>query len=213
MTNDFSIPYLPVCICLDTGVATSDDPEKLFRWMLRELKAGFDATLGEPFRPELLLICCGETPPHCPVFFRSVEQLQQLPPLAASSSSLLGEGVNTALDALTERLATYSREGVSSLTPRLILISKGHNDGNPAQLRGAAARVRRLSRCACLHPHIICPGRGENRRNLLLFAPRLPWHRELCRRLYLLCTTCRDTLRHLFHRCTPFHTTPFHTPS
>lgn len=124
MTNDFCTPYLPVCICLDTGITTSNEPEKLFRWMLRELKAGFDATLGEACRPEFLLICC-----------------------------------------------------------------------------------------ACLHPHIICPGRGENRRNLLLFAPHLPWHRELCRRLYLLCTTCRDTLRHLFHRCTPFHTTPFHTPS
>lgn len=177
MNTDNSATYaaplrLPVCICLDTGTATSDEPEKLFRHLMNELQSCFDNTLCEPFEPELSLICCGGGGACSPTPFRTPESLRKLPPLCGGGASRLGEGVTCALDTLAERLELYRREGLPSLTPRLIIISKGGNHGSPDLLHSAAARVRRLRRNGRLITHILCPGQPVQQANLHLFSPR-----------------------------------------
>lgn len=202
MNADYSATYagllrLPVCICLDTGAATGHEPEKLFRHLMNELQSCFDNTLCEPFVPELSLICCGDGVACRPSPFLSPEELRKHPPLCGGGASWLGEGVTCALDALAERLELYRREGIPTLTPRLIVISKGRNNGSPDLLHSAAARVRRLRRNGRLITYILCPGQPVQRGNLLLFSPRHAGRSRLRALLCRLRNALRSGLAHL----------------
>lgn len=200
--SDDAGPYrLPVCICLDTGVNTSDEPDPIFRHVLQELQTSFDNTLGDPFEPEISLVCCGYGSECCSSGFLSPAALRELPPLRLGQATWLGEGVMSALDALAERLELYRREGIPALTPRFILISNGGNQGDPDMLLRAAARVRRLRRRGRLLAYILCPGQPVRRANLRLFSPRLTRQdklRTILHRLRCVLRTFRTTLRRIF---------------
>jgi len=135
---------LPVCLCLDTSGSMKDEP-------IRELNAGIN-TLLEVIKSNTKTKLSAEI---CIVTFSSEAQLieefatvderPEVSELYADGWTLMGEGVNLALDMLEDRKEMYKKAGIDYFQPWLVLITDGCPEGNdPAELERAIERTNKL---------------------------------------------------------------------
>lgn len=159
-------PRVPICLCLDTsgsmGAVEGDcvpTGEKIFEdgreWnlvtggksrineLIKGVKLFYDAIRNDEtavYSAEICIVTF-DSQARCLVDFSSIDHQKDMPNLVAHGDTVMGEGVNLALDLLERRKQEYKDKGVDYYQPWLVIMTDGAPNGNENEYNRAVQRT------------------------------------------------------------------------
>lgn len=188
-------PRLAVCLCLDNSGSmgrrvggTSKTRLDLLIQAIREFFAALYKDEMSRYTVELSIVTFGDTARVVKKFSRVEHMclnsdgelvsggLEWVPQLTINGTSrtVMGEGVNLALDQLERCKQEYSHAGVDYYQPWLVLISDGVNNGSEAEFECARQRVSQLVQAKKLAVYPLAVGTETGMNDLNALSPDEP---------------------------------------
>ncbi len=159
---------VPVCLCLDTsgsmGTVEGGEYTRTGRTVFRdgktynvvtgdvvtrisEMEKGIDQFFEAIKEDDIALyaadvcIVTFDSTAKCMMDFMGLSSVESVPKLKAEGDTVMGEGVNLALDLLEQRKQAYKDAGVDYYQPWLVLMTDGEPNGSAEELERAISRT------------------------------------------------------------------------
>lgn len=162
-------PRVPVCLCLDTSTSMRSTINGKTRIQLLQegLEELYDAIYEDEdarYAAEFCIVTFDNVATKLMDFSRvEYGNVRENPPkLTANGMTVMGDGLNMALDLLEKRKEQYKGKAVDYYQPWLVLITDGEDNGDADSMRRARERIHELvaQKKLCIYPFHVGRDKG-----------------------------------------------------